>query len=165
MKNRIFRYEIWIVALLILMPIILILFDGGNVRPSISNYVYMEHNQVFYFLLFLAASMFGNNGAIWLKNYNIFIGIFLAGIALTPHEQFTIIHFIFAGLFFASSVFVMIYYSSKKQRIHKIYAGIFILLAMFGHFALNLYSLFYAEWISILPICIHFIGESKNVVD
>ena len=99
MRNRIFRYEIWIVVLLILMPLILIAFDNGNTRGSISNYVYMTNNQVFYFLLFLAASMFGNNGALWLKNYNILLGVFLAGVALTPHLQFPIIHQLFAALF------------------------------------------------------------------
>lgn len=165
MRNRIFRYEIWIVVLLILMPLILIAFDNGNTRSSISNYVYMTNNQVFYFLLFLAASMFGNNGALWLKNYNILLGTFLAGVALTPHLEFPIIHQLFAALFFAGSIFVMIFFSSKEQRKYKIYAGIFITIGMLGHFATNWYSLFWAEWIGMLPICIHFIGESKGKID
>ena len=164
-RNRIFNYDKWLVLLLITMPIILISFDGWQVRPSISNYVYMQHNQVFYFLLIIAASMFGYSGALWLKNYNILLGALLLGVALTPHLQFPIIHFTFAGLFFLGSVFVMIYYSSKHQGKFKIIAGIIIIAAMLLHFVFNTFSLFYAEWIGIIPIAIHYIGETLNIID
>jgi hypothetical protein len=164
-QKRVFRYEIGLAVMLLFMPIILILFDGGIVRDSISDYVYMKHNQIYFFLLFVASTMFANNGALWVKRYNILLGISLAIIALTPHKEFQFLHFSFAALFFLGSVFVMIVFSSKKQRIYKIYAGILILLGMLGHYIFDLYSLFYAEWIGIVPICIHFIGESSNKVD
>ena len=165
MQNRIFRYEIWIAPLLLFMPIILIGFDYGNIRSSLSDYVYMKHNQVFYFLMFLAATMFSNNGALWVKNYNIVLGALLAGVALTPYLEYPIPHYIFAAGFFLGSVIVMILFSSKSQRIYKIYAGVFIVLGMWGHFIMNWYSLFYAEWLGMLPICIHFIGESKGKIN
>lgn len=164
-RSRTFKYEIWIVALLLFMPLLLMAFDGGNIRPSISDYVYMEHNQVFYFLLFLAASMFGNNGALWVKNYNILLGMALAGIALTPYLQFPVIHYAFATMFFVGSVFVMVFYSSSKQRKYKIYAGILIIVVIAGSIFGDLYSLLIAEWLGIVPISIHFLGESKGVVD
>ena len=163
--KRLFNYEIWIATMLVLMPLILITFDGGNIRSSVSNYVYMEHNQVYYLILFSAATLFSNNGALWVKNYNIVLGLLLAGVALTPHLEFPIIHQVLAAVFFAGSVFVMIFYSSKKQRKYKIYAGAFIIVGMLGHFVLGVYSLFYAEWIGIVPIAIHYLGESKGIVD
>lgn len=164
-RNRIFNYDKWLVLLLITMPLILVAFDNWQVRPSISNYVYMQHNQVYYFLLIISASMFGYSGALWLKNYNILLGVALLGVALTPHLQYPTLHFSFAIAFFLGSVFVMIYYSSKKQRKFKIIAGVIILLAMLFHFAFNTFSLFYAEWIGIIPIAIHYIGESLNIID
>lgn len=164
-RNRLFNYDKWLVILLTTMPIILMAFDNWNVRTSISNYVYMKHNQVFYFLLIIAASMFGYSGAIWLKNYNILLGVALAGVALTPHLEYPIIHYVFAIGFFLGSVFVMIYYSSKQQRKFKIIAGILIVIAMLLHFVFKIYSLFWAEWIGIIPIAIHYLGESLNIID
>ncbi|WP_271407419.1 DUF7103 family protein, partial [Tenacibaculum soleae] len=74
-------------------------------------------------------------------------------------------HYLFAIIFFAGSVFVMIFYSSKKQRIYKVIAGIIVVLAMLGTFLFNWYSLLIAEWIGLLPICVHFIGETLNKID
>ena len=164
-KNRIYNFDKWVVLLLITMPLILIAFDDWNVRTSISNYVYMKHNQVYYFLLIIGSTMFAYNGALWRKNYQILLGATLLGVALTPHKEYVILHSISAGLFFLGSIFVMIYYSSKKQRIYKIYVGLFITVVMLLHFILKAYSLFYAEWLGILPIAIHYLGESKGIVD
>ncbi|SFS30874.1 DUF7103 family protein [Lutibacter maritimus] len=165
LRNRLFNYEKWLVVLLLTMPIVLIAFDNGIVRNSISNYVYMQHNQVYYFLLIISASMFGYSGAIWRKNYNIILGALLAGVVLTPHLSFPTLHFTLAGLFFAYSIVVMILYSSKEQRKFKIYAAAFIVIGMLGHFVFEWYSLLIAEWLGVVPIAIHFIGETLGKID
>lgn len=164
-KNRIYNFDKWVVFLLIIMPLILVGFDDWNVRSSISNYAYMEHNQVYYFLLIIGSTMFAYNGALWRKNYQMLLGATLLGVALTPHKDYIVSHAVFAGLFFIGSIFVMIYHSSKEQRIYKVYVGVFITAAMLLHFVANAYSLFYAEWLGIVPIAVHYLGESKGIVD
>lgn len=165
LRNRLMNLEILLSILLIFTPAILIFFDG-SIRISISNYAYSDKNEWFVFLITLAASMFIYNGTTWkTKWYNIFLGMSLAGVALTPHLQFEILHLIFAIIFFAGSVFVMIYFSSKKQRLAKIICGVFILFGIAGYYVFDWYSLFWAEWIGMLPICIHFIGESTGELD
>ena len=164
-QKRMFNYEKWLAGLLLTMPLILMLFDGGKVRSSISDYAYMQDNQVFFFLIFLSAFAFFNNGTIWVKKYNLTLGVLLAIVGLTPYLEFPITHTLAAGLFFAYSCFVMIKYSSKKQRTFKILASIFILIGIAGHYIFHWYSLLYAEWIMNLPICIHFYGESKGKID
>ena len=165
LRNRLMNLEILLSILLIFTPAILIFLDG-SIRISISNYAYSSKSEWFVFLITLAASMFIYNGTAWrTKWYNIFLGISLAGVVLTPHLEFEIIHLIFAIVFFAGSVFVMIYFSSKKQRLAKIICGVFILLGIAGHFVFKWYSLFWAEWIGMLPISVHFIGESTGEID
>ena len=165
LRKRLMTLEIILSGLLVLTPAILIWLDG-SIRSSISNYAYSHKSEWFVFLITLASSMFIYNGTAWkAKWYNIVLGITLAGIVLTPHLEFSITHLIFAILFFAGSVFVMIYFSSKKQRLFKIIAGVFLSIGIAGFYFFNWYSLFWAEWIGILPICIHFIGESLGKVD
>jgi len=164
-RKRVYNYDKWVVLLLITMPLILLGFNGWEMKQSISAFVYMENNQVFYFLFFIAASMFGYNGALWLKNYQILLGAALAGIALTPHLEYELAHNIFAVGFFLGSIYIMIKHSSKEQRPFKIIAGAFIVFGMLGHFAVGWYSLFWAEWIGMLPIAIHYVGESLNIID
>ncbi|MCF7567373.1 hypothetical protein L3X37_03205 [Sabulilitoribacter arenilitoris] len=165
LRKRLMTLEISLSILLILTPAVLIWLDGST-RSSISNYAYSSKSEWFVFLITLAASMFIYNGTAWkTKWYNIILGITLAGIVLTPHLEFEIIHLIFATLFFAGSIFVMIYFSSKKQRLVKIICGIVLLIGIAGFYVFEWYSLFWAEWIGMLPICIHFIGESIGKID
>lgn len=165
LRKRLTKLELILSALLFFTPGILILLDG-DVRPSISNYAYSGKREWYVFLITLAASMFIYNGTAWRKKwYNIILGCTLAGVVLTPHLDLPITHKIFTILFFAGSVFVMIFFSSKKQRIYKITAGIIITSGITGHYIFEWYSVFWAEWIGILPICVHFIGESLGKVD
>ena len=165
LRNRLMTLEILLSALLIFTPAILIWLDG-SIRISISNYAYSLKSEWFVFLITLASSMFIYNGTAWkTKWYNIVLGIALTGIVLTPHLQYKIIHLIWATTFFAGSVFVMIYFSSKKQRVFKIIASGFLLVGIAGYYVFEWYSLFWAEWIGMLPICVHFIGESIGELD
>lgn len=165
MLKRITKLEVILSVLLVFMPLILIAFTN-EVRTSISNYAYSSAEHVFAMLLSIAASMFIVNGtAHRQKWYNILLGCTLIGVIMTPHLDYSLLHYTFAGLFFLGSVFVMIYFSSAKQRLIKIIAGTIILIGLCGHFTTNIYSLFYAEWIGLFPIAIHFIGESTQKLD
>lgn len=165
MEKRITKLEVILAALLLFIPLILILISG-EVRESISDYVYSKHNAFFVGLLTTAGVMFVYNGAIYNKHwYNIILGCSLVGVSLTPHNELPILHYLFAGLFFFGSVATMIIFSSPAQRELKIVLGTLIVLAISCCYVARLYSLLVAEWIGILPICIHFIGESLKKFD
>lgn len=163
--KRITKLEVILSTLLVFMPLILFLYTN-ELRSSISNYAYSSAEHVFSMLMSIAAAMFIVNGTAYNKKwYNIILGCSLIGVILTPHLDYSFLHYSFAGLFFLGSVFVMIFFSSKEQRTTKIIAGSIIVLGLIGHFAANLYTLFFAEWIGLFPIAIHFIGESVEKID
>lgn len=151
-------------SFLILIPLVLIGFSG-EVRDSISDYVYSDARDLFVGLLYFSAAMFIYNGAVNGKWYNIALGISLIGIAMTPHLENGFLHYSFASVFFLGSIAVMIIYSSASQRIYKVFAGIFILTAMALHFLFGVCSLLAAEWIGLFPISLHFILETNNKID
>jgi hypothetical protein len=146
------------------LPLILILIDGG-VRPSISDYYYMDSNHWFVSLLTIASMIFANSGVVDnKKSYNIVLGVLLWVVAVTPYRTISIMHTLSAGIFFFGSVYVMIRYSNKAQRKYMWMIGSLIIFGMLGHFLFKLYSLFWAEWIGLLPISVHFIGESLGKI-
>ena len=77
----------------------------------------------------------------------------------------SLIHYIFAGLFFAGSLFAIVYFSSNKERFVKALVCVGVVLGMAGHFLVGWYSLFWAEWIGMLPITMHFALESLGKID
>jgi len=163
--KRLTKLEVILSVFLPFVPLILIWYTN-EVRSSISNYVYSDATHVFSMLLSIASAMFIVNGTAYNKKwYNIVLGCSLIGVILTPHLDYPILHYTFATLFFLGSVFVMIFFSSTKQRVYKIAAGMIIVMGLFGHFCTHSYSLLYAEWIGLFPISIHFIGESLNKID
>ena len=163
--KRIITLEIAVASLLLLMPLILFLVTG-EWRSSISNYAYSDESYWFVLLMTLAGFLFIFNGVIRAKKfYNIALGAMLLIIAVTPHLSFPIVHYSAAIQFFMGSVIVMIAYSSKGQRWFKIIAGAIIIIALLVHFLFNTYSLLVAEWIGMVPISLHFIGESLNKID
>lgn len=165
MEKRLTKLEVILATLLLFIPLILIL-STGEIRPSISDYAYSNLNYLFATLLSIAGTMFIFNGSAYNSRwYNIVLGCSLIGVVLTPHLHLPILHYLFAIIFFIGSVFCMIFFSSKKQRIMKLIAGAIITIGLIGHFAFNYYSLFWAEWIGILPICVHYIGESLGKID
>ena len=165
MLKRITKLDVILSTLLLFVPLILILVNG-EVRPSISDYAYSRYNYIYVMLLTIAGMMFIFNGSSYKdKWYNVLLGLSLIGVAITPHKDFSILHYIMATLFFAGSIFTMVWYSSVKQRWFKIVAGVLIIMFMLLHFTFKTYSLFYAEWLGIVPITLHFIGESLNKID
>lgn len=165
MIKRITKLDVILSVLLLFVPLILIILNR-EIRTSISDYAYSKYNYVFVMLLTVAGMMFIFNGSSYKEKwYNIILGLSLIGVAITPHKDFSILHYIFASIFFIGSVFTMVWYSSQKQRWFKIIAGNIVLSALLIHFIFKSYTLFYAEWIGILPITIHFIGESIGKID
>jgi hypothetical protein len=165
MEKRLKKLHIILAITLLFLPLVLIIATG-EVRSSISNYAYSSMNHLFAALLTIAGTMFIFNGTAYNSRwYNIALGLSLIGVALTPHYDFPIIHYAFASIFFLGSVAVMIGYTSKEQLKLKIQMASIIILALVFHFAFNWYSLFWAEWIGILPISIHYLGESTGKLD
>ena len=167
-----FKYfERFVAIFCILMPFILWLADGGinhPPRPSISDYVYMNHSYVFGLLLCIASMLFIFNGAVYYKSepafnisqhgqwYNVVLGISLIMVICLPYQSFTIPHFIFAGIFFLGNAVVTgIFYKDKDRK--KSIALAILTVAAIPLAILNLISVLAAEWISLAVIGIHFI--------
>jgi hypothetical protein len=164
-EKRLTKLEVILATLLFFIPLILIV-TTKEIRPSISDYAYSKLNYLFAALLSVAGTMFIFNGSAYNSRwYNIILGCSLIGVALTPHLDVPILHYLFASIFFLGSVFCMIFFSSKEQRFIKLVIATIITIGLSGHFVFDYYSLFWAEWIGILPICIHYIGESLGKLD
>lgn len=165
MENRIVKLNIILSLWLFFIPLVLILATG-EIRSSISNYAYSSMDYLFTCLLTIAGMMFIFNGTTYnSRQYNIILGVSLILVAITPHYEFPIIHYTSAVLFYLGSVLTMVIFSSKEQRPIKIYLGLIVTLALLMHFTLNLYSLFWAEWIGMFPICLHYLGETTGKLD
>lgn len=165
MEKRIIKLEIILSVLLLFLPLILIL-TTGEIRDSISDYAYSKLNYLFAVLLTIAGTMFIFNGTAYNSRwYNIVLGCSLIGVALTPHLDYSLYHYFFAGVFFLGSVFCMIFFSSKQQRPIKISIGFIIVTSLIGVYLTDYYTLLVAEWIGILPICVHYIGENLGKID
>lgn len=150
-------------ASLMLLPLVLIVFTG-ELRSSISDYAYSGSGVLFALLLTISGTLFVNNGLTSNKWYNVLLGLSLYVVVLTPHLDFPFLHYTFATLFFLGSIAVMIVFSSDRQRFYKILAGLFIITALSGYY-FEWYTLLYAEWLGLLPISLHLIGESLNKID
>jgi hypothetical protein len=59
----------------------------------------------------------------------------------------------------------MVFFSSNKERWFKILAALLVLFGMAGTFIFDWYSIFWAEWIGMIPISIHYILETLNKID
>jgi hypothetical membrane protein len=169
MENRIKKLLNISFVWLLFLPALLIYVDG-SVRTSISNYAYSHYNYVFVALLTFAGAMLVVDGCkddtiTRNKWYSIVLGLSLIGVAVSPHKDYTVIHYSFAAIFFLGSLVAMVLFSSPKQRFLKMIFALIILVSMIGHFAFNWYSLLIAEWIGMLPIIINFTGENNNKLD
>jgi hypothetical protein len=146
-------------------------------RPSISDYVYMPHSYVFGLLLMMAAMLFIFNGAVYFKNqnkpqlildksgkwYNVALGLSLVGVIIFPCHQYVTTHLIFAILFFVGNAVVTGLFYQKRNKVVSILLAI-LTLATLVPVKLNVFSLFWGEWLSLTVIGIHFILESRGDV-
>jgi len=173
-------FERFLAIFCIAIPIILFACDkcddGGHYvgfRSSISDYVYMWHNYVFGMLLSIAAMLFIFNGFIYFKKeqhngdksgkwYNVGIGLCLLGVVCFPWREHSIVHFTFAGLFFVGNAVSTGYFHTKRWPKSNITMAILTVIALGMHFS-TLFSwltLFWAEWVSLSVVGIHFWLES-----
>ena len=177
-----------IAAVCITIPVFLRLADTGanGWRSSISDYVYMDNSHVFGMMLCMASMLFIVNGAVFFKNenkhdlnssskwYNIALGLSLLGVIIFPYKEYGVPHFTFAGLFFAGNAFVTVAAARHKKHLALrwlmgVFTAIFLVLFFVNdYFKLHLQwlswlSLFWAEWLSLTVIGIHFILESGNL--
>jgi len=145
-------------------PFFLIEGDNWHVRDSISAYYNIDKAVLFYVPLTVAFMLFVVNGLVKDRHpYNTVLGAALAGLVLLNHHDFKIAHLIFAAIFFLGNAYVIVKYSSREERWFKIgwVAVIAIALASWGF---GLITLFWAEWISLCIIGIHYILESLEVI-
>ncbi len=173
-----FKYfERFIAAFCIIMPLILWLADSDTFpgfRPSISNYVYMDHSYVFGMLLCIGAMLFIFNGAIYYKSephmhiswhgqwYNVVLGLSLIGVICFPHLEHSVVHYFFAVLFFVGNAVVTLLFHKDKYKKISILLGILTLAALPVAFT-NVISLLAAEWISLSVIGVHFILSTMDM--
>ncbi len=186
-RNLVFfaKLERLIAALCVLIPLFLIWADGGNIRDSISNYVYMSNGHVFGSLITMAAMLFIVNGAVYINAatiketkwhgrwYNIVLGLALFGVVLLPHEQYPVPHYISAAVFFVGSAVVIAVFNDQQHRKISRFIAFLTILSL-AIYLINKYwfiipgtgwmSLFWAEWISMVVIAIHYILESLGEI-
>ena len=149
----------------LLIPVVLYMVNDFKLEKSISEFA--NHIPLtFGFLLTLSGAVFFYDGYVDRKRwFNTIIGIGLFGVVLFLNTDCPILHYSFATVFFLGSIFNMVRYSSKEQRLFKIFIGIFIILGMLGHYILGYYSLFWAEWLGMLPISVHYVLELHDKID
>lgn len=147
------------------IPLILQLVNKGVRLNSISAYVNFTP-VAFASMLSLAGFLFITNGFVNRNRWaNIYVGGALLFVVWLNHLEFPVLHYTAASIFFLGSIFNMIFFSSNKQRWFKVVTGLGILFGMAGHFIFGWYSLFYAEWIGMFPISLHFILEEIGKID
>ncbi|MDC6387915.1 hypothetical protein PP182_04445 [Maribacter sp. PR1] len=187
--NHFAKLERFIAAVLTLTPFILFIVDDSytqGLRDSISNYVFMERSYWFGSLLTLAGALFIFNGAQHLgvqqfaqiskaesrfgKGYNIIFGLALFGVLFFDHENYTILHYVFAIIFFVGCALAMIVTRETPLNTWGDVLGTLTLLSLGVHFLLeyviwkndNPFSLLWAEWAGLLLIAVYFIAESMH---
>ena len=145
-------------------PLLMLSFEAFSFRDSISAYYSMDQNQIFYVPLTAASMLFLVNGFVKRQHwYNAWLGVLLAGVILFNHQDWTVPHSVFAFAFFLGNAAVIAFYSRNVpvgvRRI--IILGILLVLA---GLALRFYSLFWAEWISLLFIAAHYMLDASERV-
>ena len=162
--SRFGRLERVLAAFCALTPVLLLWADAPPVRSSISHYYNMTENQLFYVPLTMAAMLFVVNGVVKEKQlYNTYLGAMLCGVLLFNREDFSTLHLIFTAAFFVGNVAVILFFSSIRERWFKISLVVFIAVSMAAWYFFDSFTLFWAEWLSLGIIAVHYIIES--VVD
>jgi putative Mn2+ efflux pump MntP len=156
--------------LLFILPILYVV--SGELRPSISDYVYSSAHLTFAILLTFAGAVFIYNGVqdddtiigkykANSKWYNIVTGLALIGVVATPHLHYPIAHYTCAAVFFGSGFVNMILFSNHEDRFIKAIAcfiSIGVLVSsFFGHLSLAV-----AEQIALIPIALNLTLEILN---
>lgn len=164
--RRFARLEQILGSLLVLTPALLIVVDDGpdQVRDSISAYHDVSTPAAFYVPLTVGAMLFLVNGTVRQAHvYNTLLGLALSGVILFDHDGKTYCaHVVFAVAFFGGNAAVMAFFSTNKSTLLKCFfvggiaaAGALLLLT-------DWFTLFYAEWVSLVIVATHFILDSVS---
>jgi hypothetical protein len=164
--KRFAKLERVLAALCLLTPALLIYFDNGTIRASLSSYFDMRLNQAYYFPLTMISMLFIVNGVIKNKKlYNTVLGVLMAGLILIDHDSSKLFHYLFAIGFFLGNAVVILVYSSKKELWFKaIMVGVMV-CGILLHIVFSWFTLFWAEWLSMGIISLHYILESLGIID
>jgi len=157
--HRLFNFDIYIIVLIMLMPLVLIATNNWQVLPSISAYAVSEQPQILPIFLSILATMFAVKDALSNNKFNIFLAICLIGIAAFNMQDFKTLHFTFAALFFAGTTFKMVYKVPIHFRLKMYVAASLIVFGMLGHFIFKWYSLFWAECIAFFPATFYYMSK------
>jgi hypothetical protein len=157
---------------------------GFESKGSISAYVNMNGPHVFGMTLAIGAMLFMASGVVfwvkktsfdegfWRSPLNLLLGIMLLGVIIFPHDDTPIIHYIFAGLFFAGcGVSTLIRDAGEEKKLqHKLVdfvpigvMAIFLLIHFgqdWGWFTgrpFNLINLFGAESVALWITALDFV--------
>jgi hypothetical protein len=159
------KLEVVLTAVCACTPFLLILGDGGSVRPTISAYFDMARAQYFYVPLTVAAMLFVVNGVVKERHwYNVALGLALSGVVLFDHVHAPVIHEISAAAFFFGNAVVFVLFTPKRELWFKALLALLVLVGLAGYFLFHWYSLFVAESMSLWVIAIHFGLEAKGVI-
>ncbi|EDM43700.1 hypothetical protein SCB49_08918 [unidentified eubacterium SCB49] len=96
------------------------------------------------------------------KFYNIIFGLSLLGVLLFPHCEFPIPHYVSAVIFFVGSIVLMAFAGNEKFRKTGIVLAVISAVSLGLTFAdISWYTLFFAEWIALTAIAIHYVLEAN----
>jgi hypothetical protein len=167
--RRFARLERILGALLVLTPALLIAVDTGQdeIRDSISAYHDVSAPTAFYVPLTVGAMLFLVNGVLRHAHiYNTVLALALLGVILFDHDDRTSIpHFVFAAAFFGGNVLVMLFFSTNKATLLKVTLVGAIGAAIGLWIFTDWFTLFWAEWVSLAIIALHFILASASRSD
>lgn len=171
-------FEILIAVVCLAIPLLLRLADTEckTFRGSISAYVEMKRSYLFGLLLCMAAMFFLFNGAVYFRNeeqglmqnnregkwYNMILGLSLLLVIIFPCTTQIKLHTIFAIIFFGGNAVVTALYTRHYKKTGWV-LGVLTLAAFVFHFYGPL-TLFWAEWISLVVIGIHFILQTLGIM-
>jgi hypothetical protein len=164
--RRFARLERNLGAALVLTPALLIWVDAGpaTVRDSISAYHDVGAPSAFYVPLTVGAMLFFVNGIVREAHiYNTLLGLALSGVILFDHDGGTSVpHAVFAVAFFGGNVLVMMFFSTNKStRLKVAFVGV-IAAAIALWIWTKFFTLFWAEWVSLAIIAVHYILDSVS---
>ncbi|MDH5604392.1 MAG: hypothetical protein OEY51_10640, partial [Cyclobacteriaceae bacterium] len=95
---------------------------------------------------------------------NIVLGILLSFVLLFPCGKFPQAHNWFAISFFAGNALAILIFSPKKELWFKGILVVIMAASIACYFLVPSFTLFWAEWVSLVIIGVHYILESFGVI-
>ena len=167
--TRFAQLERVLAAILMLTPALLVVVDVGpeQVRDSVSAYHDIGRPETFFVPLTVAAMLFIVNGVLkdghW---YNWVLGILLLMVVVFDHDGVSKVPHNFGALgFFGGNVATMVWFSKNKSGLLKAVLAGTIALAVVLWLLVDWFTLFWAEWVSLVIVALHYILDSVGWTD